>query len=91
MNGPRKINVIGIVAKGTKIKAIKLVKQTGWMIGFGSSEKLAVYGEILSGPYADKIVNMRDISIYYRKPWIKLYVNKPEKGIIAPVNESGDM
>lgn len=87
-SGPIKLNVVGVVTKGTTIKAIELVKRKGRSMFYGNFETLTVYGKILTGPYAGERVNIRDISIYYRKPGNRRILYKPERAIIVPVNES---
>jgi len=83
MHGPRKLNVLGIVNAGTKIKAMKITNKKSWVPGFGESERIFVYGELLTGPFSGRLVDIRDISIYYNNGDVNKYIYKPENGLIT--------
>ena len=83
-----KLDVVGIVRKGTRLRTIRLDKHKGWSWWFGNVETLTPWAEILDGEYSGKIVNITDISIYYRQSSGKgIFLYRPEEGIIEPSNK----
>lgn len=80
-----KLNVVGIVRAGTKIKSIKVTSRKGWTFMYGSFQEITPYGEILTGPYAGKVVDIKDISIYYKSA-DGIFLYKPETGVLKALN-----
>jgi hypothetical protein len=79
-----KIDVVGIVRRGTRLRTIRLDKHKGFSWFFGYVEDLTPYAEILDGEYAGKVVDITDISIYYRKKRGEgIFMYRPEEGVIA--------
>lgn len=84
-----KINVVGVLEKGEKLKLHKLDKLTGWSLWAGGATTLKPFAKILSGPYQGKIVDIADVSISYRvSKEDGPYLYKPEQGIIRGVSET---
>ncbi len=59
-------DVIGVIHAGTIIKTISLENISGFTVWYGLTKKNTVYGQVKNGKYQDTIVDMSDISIFYK-------------------------
>jgi hypothetical protein len=84
-NGSYKINVAGILSKGTKLQLTKLTLKKGFSPFYGFVSSLKPIATILDGPYKNTEVDITDVSIYYRSSREKLSKYTPEQYLIAPV------
>jgi hypothetical protein len=84
------VNVKGVLDKGTLLRIKKIEKYTGFSLWSGYAEIIKPYGEILDGPFKGYMVNITDISIYYRDTDNSPFVYEPEQGIIHKRNEKVD-
>lgn len=84
------VNVKGVLEKGTLLRIKKIEKYSGFSLWAGYTEIIRPYGEILDGPFKGHVVNITDISIYYRDTDNNPFVYEPEQGIIHKRNEKVD-
>jgi len=88
-NFEMKLDVVGVVEKGEMLKLHKLEKNTGWSLWFGGGTSLKPFAQIMSGPFQGEVVDLTDVSIYYREgnddgP----FLYKPEPGVIRSISET---
>lgn len=85
LNGSYKINVAGVLSKGTKLQLTKLTLKKGFSLFYGFVTVLKPIATVLDGPYKNTEVDITDVSIYYRSSREKLSKYAPEQYLIAPV------
>lgn len=85
-----KIDVVGVLEMGTNLELHKLEKKSAWSLWFGRTTTIKPLAKVIDGPFQGKIVDLSDVSIYYRgKEREKPFLYKPEKGVIRNISEPG--
>ena len=88
-NFEMKIDVVGILEKGEKLELYKLEKNTGWNLWYGGGTTLKPFAKVTSGRFQGEIVDITDVSIYYREESDEgPFLYKPEPGVIRSVSET---
>ena len=69
------------------MRTVQIDLHKGWSWFFGDVETLTPWAEILDGEHAGKIVDITDISIYYRDPKGEgIFMYRPEEDVIELSN-----
>ena len=77
-----KIDVVGVVKKGTILKTTKLEKRKAWTFYYGNTNDIFPYAEIITGDHTGTTVELTDVSVYRLNPKYDVYVYDPEEGLI---------
>ncbi len=84
-SGSYKINVAGVLPKGTKLQLTKLTLKKDFSFFFGFVTSLKPIATVLDGEFKNTQVDITDVSIYYRNEGDDVFRYKPEQYLIAPV------
>jgi hypothetical protein len=75
------IDVIGVVKAGTKLEVVKIEVEKGFNFMVGTFQNVTPFAKVLTGPYKGEIVDITDISVYY-KNMDDIHVYRPERALI---------
>ena len=79
----KKIDIVGIIEKGTILKPHRLEKTTGWNLWYGGAATITPFAKVIGGPFQGKLVDLTDVSIYYQANGEDgPFIYKPEQGLI---------
>jgi len=78
-----KIDVIGIIERGTILELHKLEKNTEWSLWYGGTTTIKPFAKVKDGTFQGELVDLTDVSIYYRANGQDgPFIYKPEQGVI---------